>query len=169
MVDLGLDGRKLHTVYNSLSEGTDPERNRLLASEIYHSRFGNRLPVVIFSGRLTKEKRLDLLLDAYVEQALEGLSQAQSWLDFTNFFVEKADFLKIRNIGVNYTFRPGKVLKNVTVGFNVYNPFSFTASSVDPEASLSGALSQGAVATSGINYSTYSTPRQYIGTVRIGF
>lgn len=73
MVDLGLDGRKLHTVYNSLSEGTDPERNRLLASEIYHSRFGNRLPVVIFSGRLTKEKRLDLLLDAYVEQALEGL------------------------------------------------------------------------------------------------
>ena len=106
---------------------------------------------------------------AIPEQALEGLSQAQSWLDFTNFFVEKADFLKIRNIGVNYTFRPGKVLKNVTVGFNVYNPFSFTASSVDPEASLSGALSQGAVATSGINYSTYSTPRQYIGTVRIGF
>ena len=103
------------------------------------------------------------------EQALEGISQAQAWLDFTNFFVEKADFLKIRNIGVTYTVNPRKLLKKITLGFNVYNPLSFTASSVDPDASLSGALSQGAVATGGINYSTYSTPRQYIGTIRINF
>ncbi len=73
MTELGFDGSRLFTVYNSLSEGTDPERNRLLASEIYHSHFGNRLPVVIFSGRLTKVKRLDLLIDAYIEHTLEGL------------------------------------------------------------------------------------------------
>lgn len=110
------------------------------------------------------------LKDASIpEQALEGISQAQAWLDFTNFFVEKADFLKIRNIGIAYTVNPNKWPKKITIGFNVYNPLSFTASSVDPDASLSGALSQGAVATGGINYSTYSTPRQYIGTININF
>jgi len=103
------------------------------------------------------------------EQALEGISQSQAWLDFTNFFVEKADFLKIRNIGISYAFSPRKLLEKVIVGFNVYNPFAFTASSVDPEATLSGGLSQGAVTTGGINYSTYSTPRQYIFSVKILF
>lgn len=107
--------------------------------------------------------------DSIPQQALEGISQSQAWLDFTNFFVEKADFLKIRNIGISYAFNPRKLLEKIIVGFNVYNPFAFTASSVDPEATLSGGLSQGAVTTGGINYSTYSTPRQYIFTVRIVF
>ena len=107
--------------------------------------------------------------DSIPEQALEGISQSQAWLDFTNFFVEKADFLKIRNIGISYAFSPRKLLEKVIVGFNVYNPFAFTASSVDPEATLSGGLSQGAVTTGGINYSTYSTPRQYIFSVKILF
>lgn len=107
--------------------------------------------------------------DSIPERALEGISQSQAWLDFTNFFVEKADFLKIRNIGISYAFSPRKLLEKVIVGFNVYNPFAFTASSVDPEATLSGGLSQGAVTTGGINYSTYSTPRQYIFSVKILF
>lgn len=107
--------------------------------------------------------------DSIPEQALEGISQSQAWLDFTNFFVEKADFLKIRNIGISYAFSPRKLIEKVIVGFNVYNPFAFTASSVDPEATLSGGLSQGAVTTGGINYSTYSTPRQYIFSVKILF
>ena len=107
--------------------------------------------------------------DSIPEQALEGISQSQAWLDLTNFYVEKADFLKIRNIGISYAFSPRKLLEKVIVGFNVYNPFAFTASSVDPEATLSGGLSQGAVTTGGINYSTYSTPRQYIFSVKILF
>ena len=61
------------------------------------------------------------------EQALEGISQAQAWLDFTNFFVEKADFLKIRNIGVTYTVNPRKLLKKITLGFNVNSPMTLTA------------------------------------------
>lgn len=110
------------------------------------------------------------LKDASIpEQALEGISQAQAWLDFTNFFVEKANFLKIRNIGLNYAIKPKKFLKEINIGFNVYNPLSFTSSSVDPEAALSGARSQGAVATGGLNYSTYSTPRQYVGTIKVNF
>ena len=73
MVQLGFSPGKLHVIYNSLNEGADAQRNRLLASEIYHSHFGNRLPVVIFTGRLTSVKRLDMLIDACIEQSIEGL------------------------------------------------------------------------------------------------
>ena len=73
MEELGFDGTKLHVIYNSLGTGTDPESNRLLGGEIYHSRFGNRLPVIIFAGRLTAAKRLDMLVDAYIEHSIEGL------------------------------------------------------------------------------------------------
>lgn len=103
------------------------------------------------------------------EAALEGLDQAANWLNFTNFFVEKSDFVKIRNIGLSYDIKPAKYLKNINVAFNVYNPLSFTASSVDPEAVLAGGRSQGAVSVGGLNYSTYSTPRQYVGTIRVTF
>nr|WP_320058230.1 TonB-dependent receptor [uncultured Bacteroides sp.] len=107
--------------------------------------------------------------DAIPDKALEGTTQAASWLNFTNFFVEKADYLKIRNIGVSYDFKPKKFLNAVNLAFNVYNPFAFTASSVDPEASLSGGRAQGMVAVGGLNYSSYSTPRQYVGTLKITF
>lgn len=106
---------------------------------------------------------------AIPEKALEGLTQSSVWLNFTNFFVEKSDYVKIRNISLSYDLRPCRFIKNMNLSFAVYNPFAWTASSVDPEASLSGAKSQGAVAVGGLNYSSYSTPRQYVGTVRITF
>lgn len=106
---------------------------------------------------------------AVPDKALEGTTQALQWLNFTNFFVEKSDFLKIRNIGVSYELDFKRIIKTATVGFNVYNPFAFTAASVDPEASLSGARSQGAVAVGGLNYSSYSTPRSFVGSITINF
>ena len=108
--------------------------------------------------------------DAIPEAALQGTTQAKSWLNFTNFFVEKADFVKIRNIGVDYTFDINKwFVKELFLAFNVYNPLAWTSSSVDPEAVLSGARTQGAVATGGLSYSSYSQPRQYILTARVSF
>ncbi|MBO7498347.1 MAG: hypothetical protein J6T64_04050 [Bacteroidaceae bacterium] len=102
--------------------------------------------------------------------ALEGKTQAQKWLDFTNFFVEKADFVKVRNIGVDYTFSfPRFLVRELMVAFNIYNPLSWTASDVDPEAVLSGARTQGAVATGGLNYSCFSQPRQYLFTAKVTF
>ena len=70
---------------------------------------------------------------------------------------------------MSYEWDFKSVIKTATVGFNVYNPFAFTASSVDPEASLSGARSQGAVAVGGLNYSSYSTPRSFVGSITINF
>lgn len=102
--------------------------------------------------------------------ALEGKTQSQVWLDFTNFFVEKADFIKIRNIGVDYTWRfPKQMIRELVVALNLYNPFSWSKSSVDPEAVLSGASTQGAIAAGGLNYSTYSLPRQYVFSAKITF
>lgn len=108
--------------------------------------------------------------DAIPQAALMGKPQKKSWLNFTNYFVEKADFLKIRNIALSYThtFTSGRTpVKAVNIGLNVYNPLSFTAASVDPEATIAGARSQGAVATGGLNYSTYSMPRQYIISIQL--
>ena len=108
--------------------------------------------------------------DAIPEAALAGTTQAKSWLNFTNFFVEKADFVKVRNIGVDYTFDINKpLIKQLFLALNVYNPFAWTSSSVDPEAVLSGARTQGAVATGGLSYSNYSQPRQFILTARMSF
>lgn len=108
--------------------------------------------------------------DAVPETALMGKTQGETWLNFTNFFVEKSDFLKIRTIRLDYTFRPRiKGVESANVAFNVYNPFSFTSAEDDPEATISGARSQGAVATGGINYASFSAPRQYILSLNVAF
>lgn len=104
------------------------------------------------------------------EAALKGTTQAKAWLDMTNFFVEKADFLKIRHISLDYTFDfPGKLIHQLQLGAHVYNPFVITGASVDPEAVISGARTQGAVATGGLNYSTFSLARQYVLSAQIQF
>ena len=108
--------------------------------------------------------------DAIPAAALEGTTQAKSWLNFTNFFVEKADFLKIRNIGLDYAFKIPKLDDyNFSLALNIYNPLAWTKSSVDPEAVLSGARTQGAVATGGLSYSSYSLPRQFVLTAKMSF
>lgn len=106
--------------------------------------------------------------DAAIPEQARGGSAA--WTDFTNFFVEKADFLKIRNISVDYTFDFARsAVRSLNVGLHAYNPLAFTASSVDPEAVISGALSQGSVAAGGLNYATYSAPRQFVVSATITF
>ena len=108
--------------------------------------------------------------DDIPQEALQGTTQAQSWLNFTNFFVEKADFVKVRNIGWDYTFDINKyAVKQLCLAFNIYNPFAWASSSVDPEAVLSGAKTQGAVATGGLSYSSYSQPRQFVFTAKVNF
>jgi len=107
--------------------------------------------------------------DNIPEAALGGQSQSSQWLNFTNFFVYKADFLKIRNISLSYTFPMRHFLRSIDAALNIYNPFCLTACPCDPEATLAGANTQGTATTSGINYTTYSQPRQYVLTLRLNF
>lgn len=109
----------------------------------------------------------------------EGISQAEidangrtNWLNFTNHFVESTDFIKVRTIGVNYTFSLPKSsrIKGITLGFSAENPLNFARSSFDPEATISGSSQgQNGATTGGISYSTYTMPRQFLGSLRINF
>jgi TonB-dependent starch-binding outer membrane protein SusC len=112
--------------------------------------------------------------------ATEGVPQAEidkngrtNWLNFTNMFVEKTDFLKIRTIGATYTLKGGlfnNTIKSVVIGFMAVNPINFASSSFDPEATISGAAQgQNGASTGGISYATYSTPRQWLGSLRLNF
>lgn len=65
MLEEGFNGRKLHVIHNSLDYDAQKDiRRGLRQSEIYKRKFENDNPNIIFIGRLTKSKRIDLLLEA---------------------------------------------------------------------------------------------------------
>ena len=65
MANMGYDESRLHVIYNSLDYDKQlPIRNSLIASNLFQEHFGNTNHNIIFIGRLTKVKRLDLLIDA---------------------------------------------------------------------------------------------------------
>lgn len=60
----GFPINSLHVIHNSLSYDQQLKlRHELQSSNIYKSHFGNDKPVLIFVGRLTTIKRLDLLIE----------------------------------------------------------------------------------------------------------
>lgn len=65
MIKEGFLGKKLHVIYNSLDYEKQLEiRNKLVSKPLYKNIFGNDNPVVIFTGRITTVKKLDMLLQA---------------------------------------------------------------------------------------------------------
>ena len=63
MIREGFDASKLFVIHNSLNYNHQKEiRESLTKTDIYRNHFGNDNPVLIFIGRLTVVKRLDLLL-----------------------------------------------------------------------------------------------------------
>ncbi|WP_179351085.1 SusC/RagA family TonB-linked outer membrane protein [Winogradskyella vidalii] len=110
--------------------------------------------------------------DDIVPAAEVEANGTSNWLNFTNLFTEKTDFIKIRTMGVNYNFIPKKTntIKSILIGFSVNNPLNFTASTFDPEATISGsATGQGGASTGGISYATYSAPREFLTSLKINF
>ncbi|RPD96671.1 TonB-dependent receptor [Aureibaculum marinum] len=110
--------------------------------------------------------------DDIVPQAEVDANGTSNWLNFTNLFTEKTDFLKIRTIGLNYNLIPKNKnsIKSISIGLTVNNPLNFTSSSFDPEATISGsATGQGGASTGGISYATYSAPRQFLTSLKFNF
>jgi outer membrane receptor protein involved in Fe transport len=90
--------------------------------------------------------------------------------DYVNYFVFDNDYLKIRNIGVSYSFgNILKVLENVRVGLTVTNPFNFTAGNFDPEITGSGIAAQGGFNSGGFAYGTESAPRVFMSSIKFQF
>lgn len=65
MIENGFNPQKMHVIHNSLDYDKQVEvRNRMSNSNIYQCHFHNANPVIIFIGRLTKIKKLHLLIKA---------------------------------------------------------------------------------------------------------
>lgn len=65
MIKEGFDSSKLHVIYNSLNYDEQVViREKLVKSDIYLNHFGNKSPILIFIGRLTKVKKLHYILEA---------------------------------------------------------------------------------------------------------
>jgi TonB-dependent SusC/RagA subfamily outer membrane receptor len=111
------------------------------------------------------------LVQAY---ARRGIQSNQIWTDFTNFFVERTDFWRVRLISVSYDlptswFDGSSAFKHITVGVSVTNPFGWTAATFDPEAANAGTTTQNGPTITGASYGIDSAPRTVLGTVKIRF
>lgn len=73
MVENGIKKTKLHVIHNSLSYDKQLAlRKSIKPSGIYTDRFKNSNPTIIFIGRLTPVKRLDILINAISELKNRG-------------------------------------------------------------------------------------------------
>ena len=74
MIAEGFDANRLFVIHNSLDyAGQLALRGSLEPTDIYRRHFGNNNPTLIFIGRLTGVKRLDLLLQAAARLKADGL------------------------------------------------------------------------------------------------
>lgn len=65
MIKEGFTENRLVSIYNSLDYGKQLLiRNDIELSSIYQIKFGNNLPVLLYIGRIQKNKQLDLLINA---------------------------------------------------------------------------------------------------------
>lgn len=65
MVECGFDANRIFPIHNSLDYDTQFKlRLQLKSSDIYKKHFKNENPILIFIGRLTRVKRLDMLINA---------------------------------------------------------------------------------------------------------
>lgn len=65
MINVGFDKSKVHAIHNSLNHETQIAlRKQMNSSSIYKDYFGNNDYVLLFIGRLTPVKQLDMILDA---------------------------------------------------------------------------------------------------------
>ena len=74
MIDAGIKGEKIYVIHNSLHyEQQKMLRERIVPSNVYKVHFRNDSPTIIFIGRLTKVKQLDMLLNAVNVLKLSGV------------------------------------------------------------------------------------------------
>lgn len=75
MINEGFDPKYLHVIYNNLDyENQVLIRKTITKDNLYKSLFNNNNPVLIFIGRLTYAKKLDLLIEAQIILENKNLS-----------------------------------------------------------------------------------------------
>lgn len=65
MIENGINPQKIHVVHNSLDHVNQISyRDRIKSSTIYEDHFKNKYPTLVFTGRLSAKKRIDMILSA---------------------------------------------------------------------------------------------------------
>ena len=93
LIQNGFRPERLHVVHNSLSYDVQLAlRKQIHSSSVFYDHFGNTNPTIVFIGRLTPVKNLDLLLDSldYLNQLGEKYN-----LVFVGDGSEKASLIQI--------------------------------------------------------------------------
>lgn len=74
MLQEGFKGEKLVTIYNSLNHRLQLAiREKMEPTEIYHNHFNSHYPVIVYTGRIQKSKKLEMLVLAVRELKNQGL------------------------------------------------------------------------------------------------
>lgn len=100
----------------------------------------------------------------------EALAQAGSFFDLAGYWVEDANYVKIRNISFSYNVGElfDGALTRSSVGISLINPLNFVSSSFDPDVTGAGIADQGGFGGGGFAFGTQSAPRMYVLTVKFG-
>lgn len=73
MIEVGYNPQKVMAIHNSLNHDAQVSlRNSITITSIYNNHFGNDYPTIIFIGRLTKVKKLDMVIDALAKLKEKG-------------------------------------------------------------------------------------------------
>ncbi len=73
LVKEGFKAKNMHVIHNSLSYDVQMElRKQMKKTAVYIEHFGNQNPILIFIGRLTPVKRLDMLVQAITDLKSKG-------------------------------------------------------------------------------------------------
>lgn len=121
MVENGISEQKICTVYNSMDTVQDLKiRAGLQPRNIYKSYFNNDYPIAIFVGRVIKDKKLEMLV-----QAMSILKKQGNPI---NFFVvgKDVDGVNLKQVAIdngveNEVYMYGPCYDNATLGDFYYN------------------------------------------------
>lgn len=73
MLNEGFEGKKLFVIHNSLDYSHQLQlRNAMVETDVFRKHFNNMDKTLIFIGRLTEVKRIDLMFDAVAELKKKG-------------------------------------------------------------------------------------------------
>lgn len=99
LIKQGFDEKKIHVIHNSLSYNVQLKlRQQVQLTSIYREHFRNNNPILIFIGRLTPIKRLDILINAV--DKLKQLGQNYNLVVIGDGIERKALELMVHRLGL---------------------------------------------------------------------
>lgn len=105
LIKKGIDQRKLFVIHNSLNYDRQVEiRRNLKKTDLFEKHFGNTNHTIIFIGRLTEVKRLDLLIDAIAQLKTEGEEYNVVFVGNGEKKTDLETYVRAKNLDSNFWF-----------------------------------------------------------------